>query len=189
MTSNNYGNYNAQQQHKQISPQISTSSSPSHELQCFTNHIDLNMTHGYASMDSSHVDAGRKLTREAMRKYLKEKNDNVVIIFNAKVAQKSYGSEKRFFCPPPCVYLMGDGWNRKRKQLIESGETEESTQIATLIGIGNSEREMQPLILDNKVKKIKKYISIKLKRASVFKFNFNCWVLGQNPGQFIRKIT
>jgi recombining binding protein (suppressor of hairless) len=48
------------------------------------------------------------------------------------------------------VYITGDGWSMKRSQLIKNGETEDSTQIATLIGIGSSEREMQPLALDTK---------------------------------------
>ena len=59
-----------------------------------------------------------------LRQYLDShgQNNMSIVIRHAKVVQKSYGTEKRFFCPPPIVKLIGEGWKRKDKNNSRTGE-------------------------------------------------------------------
>ena len=92
----------------------------------------------------------QRLTREAMRKYLRERGDQLVVVLNAQVAQKSYSFEKRFLCPPPCIYLYGNGWRNKREDLMRLGESEQGSQLCAFIGIDNSDLDMQQLDLNKR---------------------------------------
>jgi hypothetical protein len=46
--------------------------------------------------------------------------ERTVMIMTSKVAQKSYGAEKRFLCPPPMVILVGSSWWSACKQAVSS---------------------------------------------------------------------
>ncbi|KAJ3057053.1 hypothetical protein HK097_001022 [Rhizophlyctis rosea] len=51
--------------------------------------------------------------KQIVANYLDEPSmEHTIIITNSKVAQKSYGPEKRFFCPPPQALILGGGWSQ-----------------------------------------------------------------------------
>ncbi|XP_073671346.1 recombining binding protein suppressor of hairless-like protein isoform X3 [Paramisgurnus dabryanus] len=79
-----------------------------------------------------------RVTSESVRQYLQFRPDQSVIILHAKVAQKSYGNEKRFFCPPPCVYLGGHAWKVRQEQLKASGLGESSCRLSGYMGLDSS---------------------------------------------------
>ncbi|KAH7928521.1 hypothetical protein BV22DRAFT_1004749 [Leucogyrophana mollusca] len=48
-----------------------------------------------------------------------------VMCLHAAVAQKSYGTEKRFLCPPPVVHIQGPVWQMRSQQLAMSVVSEQ----------------------------------------------------------------
>lgn len=63
-------------------------------------------------------------------KYSRYKTNMMITLRHAKVVQKSYGSEKRFFCPPPIVKISGQGW----KNRSDKNETLQDLMVFIYIG-------------------------------------------------------
>ncbi|KAK2857735.1 hypothetical protein Q7C36_005654 [Tachysurus vachellii] len=80
-----------------------------------------------------------RISRDSVTQYLQYRPDQSVLILHARVAQKSYGNEKRFFCPPPCVYLCGDGWNLRKEHLKDTDKRKHFRLLLRLFQSGGQE--------------------------------------------------
>ncbi|CAD5117637.1 DgyrCDS6390 [Dimorphilus gyrociliatus] len=68
--------------------------------------------------ETKHADIYDSVEREAMREYLTHGLEKSITIYHAKVIQRSYGREKRFFCPPPYVrYRDLARWDDNERQI------------------------------------------------------------------------
>ncbi|EKM61228.1 uncharacterized protein PHACADRAFT_190379 [Phanerochaete carnosa HHB-10118-sp] len=73
-------------------------------------------------LDASEGDDPHNKIRRVVRDHVSQHASRpipmtTVLCLHAAVAQKSYGTEKRFLCPPPIVHIEGPVWNMKNQQL------------------------------------------------------------------------
>ncbi|KAF5323353.1 hypothetical protein D9611_005803 [Ephemerocybe angulata] len=77
---------------------------------------------GKRKLDAEDTDDPHSKIRRIVRDHVSHDPARVmpmttVICLHAAVAQKSYGSEKRFLCPPPIVRIEGPVWHLRTQQL------------------------------------------------------------------------
>ncbi|KAJ7654934.1 hypothetical protein DFH06DRAFT_1474030 [Mycena polygramma] len=77
---------------------------------------------GKRKLDSADADDPHSKIRRIVRDHVSQDPSRgnamtTVICLHAAVAQKSYGSEKRFLCPPPVVHIEGPVWQMRRQEL------------------------------------------------------------------------
>jgi recombining binding protein suppressor of hairless len=77
---------------------------------------------GKRKLDETSPEDAQAKIRRIVRDHVSQDPSRVmpmttVICLHAAVAQKSYGSEKRFLCPPPVVHIEGPLWQMRQQQL------------------------------------------------------------------------
>ncbi|KAJ3484184.1 hypothetical protein NLJ89_g12003 [Agrocybe chaxingu] len=99
--------------------------------------------------------------------------ERTVIVMSSKVAQKSYGTEKRFLCPPPTAIMIGNSWwsdvvRRSEEpklcppRVIVSISGEPAPQEGTIEWTGSSGKSFDLFIsdVDEKKKKVEALVKI-----------------------------
>ncbi|KAG0708754.1 hypothetical protein DFH29DRAFT_888845 [Suillus ampliporus] len=85
---------------------------------------------GKRKLDETEPDDPHPKMRRPVREHVSQHQHpllqmTTVMCLHAAVAQKSYGSEKRFLCPPPVVHIQGPVWQMRSQQLAMSVVSEQ----------------------------------------------------------------
>ena len=85
------------------------------------------------------------MTCEIMQKFLSKKTFNSISVNVSRVAQKSYGSEKRFLCPPPAIFFNLEEYAQLRENVSESEDASENHRILGKVFIKQLPQNSLPL--------------------------------------------
>ncbi|EPQ60609.1 hypothetical protein GLOTRDRAFT_52937 [Gloeophyllum trabeum ATCC 11539] len=90
-------------------------------------------TTGKRKLDDADAEDPHQKIRRVVRNHVLQDPGRVVpmttvVCLHAAVAQKSYGSEKRFLCPPPVVHIEGPVWQMRNQQLSMAVVSEDGTR-------------------------------------------------------------